>query len=99
MSLPLRRLLSTTSTRLEKDTFGTLQVPTTKYWGAQTQRSIMNFKIGDQTERMPVPVIRAMGILKLAAIKSNWGKGGIQGEMGSAMEKAAKEVKLNSIHE
>ena len=54
------------ATRLEKDTFGELAVPNDKYYGAQTQRSLMNFKIGDQTDKMPIKVIHAFGILKKA---------------------------------
>jgi fumarate hydratase class II len=86
----LRRLLST---RVERDTFGALNVPSAKYWGAQTQRSIQNFKIGDASERMPLPVIHALGVLKLAAIRGNWGKGGVEGKMGEAMVTAASEVR------
>jgi len=57
-------------TRIEKDTMGTVEVPADKYWGAQTQRSVMNFKIGDPGS-MPVPIIRAFGILKKAAALTN----------------------------
>jgi len=53
--------------RTEKDTFGPLEVPSDRYWGAQTQRSLMNFKIGGERERMPLPVVRAFGILKKCA--------------------------------
>lgn len=58
-------------TRTEADTFGPLEVPADKYWGAQTQRSTMNFKIGGERERMPPPIIKAFGILKKAAAKAN----------------------------
>lgn len=57
--------------REESDTFGPLQVPADRYWGAQTQRSLMNFKIGGERERMPVPVVRAFGILKKSAAIAN----------------------------
>jgi len=57
--------------REEVDTFGPLQVPADKYWGAQTQRSLMNFKIGGPDERMPLPIIRAFGQLKKAAARAN----------------------------
>ncbi|KAF9131437.1 fumarase fum1, partial [Mortierella sp. GBA39] len=53
--------------REEADTFGILQVPTDRYWGAQTQRSLQNFDIGGVTERMPEPLIKAFGVLKRAA--------------------------------
>jgi fumarate hydratase class II len=59
------------NTRIEKDTMGTVEVPADKYWGAQTQRSVMNFKIGDPGS-MPVPIIRAFGILKKAAALTNF---------------------------
>ncbi|MCB0838238.1 MAG: class II fumarate hydratase, partial [Bacteroidetes bacterium] len=55
--------------RIEKDTMGEIQVPAVKYWGAQTQRSLENFKIGGQT--MPIEVIRAFAILKKAAAITN----------------------------
>lgn len=57
--------------REESDTFGPLQVPADVYWGAQTQRSLMNFKIGGERERMPKPIIRAFGILKKSAAMAN----------------------------
>ncbi|MDO5111490.1 MAG: class II fumarate hydratase [Clostridia bacterium] len=57
------------NTRMEKDTMGTIAVPADRYWGAQTQRSLNNFKIG--TERMPIEVIRAFGALKKAAALAN----------------------------
>ena len=53
--------------RTEKDTMGTVQVPADKYWGAQTQRSIDNFKIARDTDRMPIEIIRAFAYLKKAA--------------------------------
>jgi fumarate hydratase class II len=59
------------TTRTEKDTMGLVEVPADKYWGAQTQRSVMNFKIGDPGS-MPVPIIRAFGILKKAAALTNF---------------------------
>lgn len=57
--------------RQEKDTFGPIEVPGDKYWGAQTQRSLQNFKIGGERERMPLPVVRAFGLLKKAAAQAN----------------------------
>jgi len=59
------------SFREEKDTFGPIQVPADKYWGAQTQRSLQNFDIARDTDRMPKPIIRAFGILKKCAAKAN----------------------------
>ena len=65
------RTFASSSFREESDTFGPLQVPSDRYWGAQTQRSLMNFKIGGERERMPVPVVRAFGILKKSAAIAN----------------------------
>lgn len=59
------------ATRTEHDTFGPLEVPAHKLWGAQTQRSKMNFKIGGDQERMPVPIIKAFGILKKSVAHVN----------------------------
>jgi len=59
------------STRTESDAFGDVQVPGDKYWGAQTERSLENFKINQPQDRMPPPVVRAFGILKGAAATVN----------------------------
>lgn len=59
------------STRTESDAFGPIQVASDRYWGAQTERSLENFKINQPQDRMPPPVIRAFGILKGAAAKVN----------------------------
>jgi fumarate hydratase class II len=53
------------STRIETDSFGPIELPADRYWGAQTERSRQNFRIGQ--DRMPMPIIRALGIVKLAA--------------------------------
>ena len=53
--------------REERDTFGPIQVPADKLWGAQTQRSMQNFDIARNTDKMPVPVVRAFGVLKKSA--------------------------------
>tara|TARA_B100001250_G_C19784380_1_gene783405 strand:- start:1260 stop:1889 length:630 start_codon:yes stop_codon:yes gene_type:complete len=77
-------------TRTEVDSFGPLEVPADKYWGAQTQRSLGNFKIGEET--MPLPLIRALGITKLAAAKTNMKLGDLDQKIGDAIVLAAKEV-------
>lgn len=59
--------------REEKDTFGPIKVPADRYWAAQTQRSIENFDIARDTDKMPLPIIRAFGILKKSAAKVNVG--------------------------
>lgn len=68
------------STRTESDAFGEIQVPADKYWGAQTERSLENFKINQPQDRMPPPIVRAFGILKGAAAKVNvkYGLGTLQ---------------------
>jgi len=91
------RSLFSTKFREERDTFGPIQVPADKYWGAQTQRSLQNFKIGGERERMPLPVIKAFGILKKAAAKSNIAFG-LDVKKADAIIKASDEViegKLN----
>ncbi|MGE0739860.1 MAG: class II fumarate hydratase [Hyphomonadaceae bacterium] len=85
------------ATRTETDTFGPIQVEADKYWGAQAQRSLQNFKIGD--EKMPVPIIRALGIVKRAAAEANMELGVLKPELGETIVKAAQEViegKLNA---
>ena len=85
-----------TKTRTETDSFGPLEVDASKYWGAQTQRSIINFPIG--WERQPVAIIRALGAIKLAAARVNMASGKLDEKIGRAMEQAAIEVfegKLN----
>ncbi|KAJ3159281.1 fumarase fum1 [Geranomyces michiganensis] len=80
-----------TSYRVEKDTMGELQVPSEKYWGAQTQRSLMNFDIGGEAERMPYPVIKAFAIIKKAAAKVNI-KDGLDAKVANAIVQAADEI-------
>lgn len=85
-----------TQSRTETDSFGPLEVPADKYWGAQTQRSLGNFKIGGET--MPEPMIRALGIVKMAAAKANMSLDNLEGDIGQALVSAATEVaegKLN----
>jgi fumarate hydratase class II len=77
-------------TRTEGDSFGALEVPADKYWGAQTQRSLINFPIGSET--MPAPVVRALGSVKLAAAKTNLGLENIEEEIAGAIIEAAGEV-------
>ncbi|MBL9061155.1 class II fumarate hydratase [Tabrizicola sp.] len=79
-----------TATRTETDSFGPLEVPSDKYWGAQTQRSIINFPIG--WEHQPVPIIRALGVIKKACALVNMAQGDISRELGDAIAAAATEV-------
>lgn len=77
--------------REEADTFGPLRVANDRYWGAQTQRSLMNFDIGGETERLPPPLIKAFGILKKAAATVNM-EYGLDPKVGKAIQEAADEV-------
>ncbi len=76
--------------RIETDTFGPIEVPGDRYWGAQTQRSLQNFKIGG--ERLPAPLVRALGIVKLAAARVNVRLGQLDGRLGQAVASASQEV-------
>ncbi len=83
-------------TRTETDTFGPIEVSADKYWGAQAQRSLGNFKIG--WEKQPAAIVRALGIVKRAAAETNMEIAGLDKKKGDAIVKAAQEVidgKLN----
>ncbi|ORX86708.1 fumarate hydratase [Basidiobolus meristosporus CBS 931.73] len=77
--------------RVERDTFGELEVPADRYWGCQTQRSLQNFDIGGPRERMPEPLIKAFGVLKKAAAIVNMSYG-LDPKIGNAIIQAADEV-------
>jgi fumarate hydratase class II len=79
-----------TNTRTETDSFGPLEVPADKYWGAQTARSLINFRIG--TEKMPPPIIRALGIIKRAAALTNKELGELEPRLADAIAAAAEDV-------
>lgn len=79
-----------TVTRTETDSFGPLEVPADKYWGAQTQRSILNFPIG--WERQPVAIIRALGVIKKACAMVNVAQGDMDADLGKTISAAATEV-------
>ena len=76
--------------RIETDSFGPLEVPSDKYWGAQTQRSIMNFPIG--WEKQPIAIIRALGVIKKACAQANNEAGKIPTDLANAIISAADEV-------
>ncbi len=78
------------STRTETDTFGPIEVEGDRYWGAQAQRSLGNFKIG--WEKQPLAVVRALGIVKQAAARANMELAGLDGTVGKAIIDAAQEV-------
>lgn len=77
-------------TRIETDSFGPIEVPADRYWGAQTQRSIQNFPIG--WERQPTAIIRALGVIKQAAAEVNMAQGRLDPTLGKAIAQAASEV-------
>lgn len=77
-------------TRTETDSFGPLEVPANKYWGAQTQRSIINFPIG--WEKQPIAIVRALGVIKKACAQANVTLGALDSERGNAIIQAAGEV-------
>ena len=79
-----------TTFRTESDSFGPIKVPTQKYWGAQTQRSIVNFPIG--WERQPLSIVRALGVIKKASAITNRDTGKLIDKKAEAIIKAADEV-------
>jgi fumarate hydratase class II len=82
--------MTTKSTRTETDTFGPIEVAEDRYWGAQAERSLGNFKIG--WEKQPKPIIRALGIVKQAAAVTNMELGKLDPKLGAVIVKAAQEV-------
>ncbi len=78
------------TTRTETDSFGPLEVPSDKYWGAQTQRSLMNFPIG--WEKQPVAIVRALGVIKKACAQANKKAGALDARLADAIIEAAGEV-------
>lgn len=79
-----------TTTRTETDSFGPLEVPSDKYWGAQTQRSLQNFPIG--WERQPIAIVRALGVIKKACAQANHELGKLDDARADAIIEAATEV-------
>jgi fumarate hydratase class II len=81
---------STKATRTETDSFGPIEVPADRYWGAQTERSRRNFRIG--ADRMPIEIVHALGIVKLAAAGANLELGLLDERRADAISRAAREV-------
>ncbi len=79
-----------TKTRTESDSFGPIEVPADRYWGAQTQRSLLNFPIG--WEKQPVAIVRALGVVKQACATANKARGKLPEDMADAIINAAAEV-------
>lgn len=86
------------SIRIEKDTMGPVEVPADKYWGAQTQRSINNFKIGGDKNRMPVEITHAFAILKKAAALTNAELGVLDQDKADIISKVCDEI-LDGQHD
>jgi fumarate hydratase class II len=78
------------ATRTETDSFGPIEVPSDRYWGAQTQRSKQNFRIGH--DRMPIAIVHALGIVKLASAETNRELGLLEPKLADAITRAAREV-------
>jgi fumarate hydratase class II len=81
---------SSIKTRTESDAFGTLQIPADKLWGAQTERSLQNFRIG--SERMPIEIVHALGLIKRAAAEVNRDLGGLDRRRAAAIIAAAQDI-------
>jgi fumarate hydratase class II len=92
LSHSARRAAQKGPTRVEYDTFGPVDVPLERLWAAQTQRSIMNFDIGGEAARMPLPVVHAMAIIKKCCAKYNKQSGRLKSELADAIMLAADEV-------
>ncbi len=84
-----------TATRIEKDSIGEISVASDRYWGAQTQRSLQNFKIG--IDKMPIEVVHAMATVKRAAAAINKELGRLDGALAEAIIKAADEVRSGAL--
>src|ERR1700722_5560440 len=82
--------MADSSTRIERDSMGAIAVPAERYWGAQTQRSLENFRIGG--ERMPPALIRALAMEKMAAARANVALGELDAKLGAAITEAAQAV-------
>src|SRR5215212_5567523 len=88
-------MMSPSATRTEKDTFGPIEVPAERYWGAQTQRSLQHFAISG--ERMPRELLFALAEVKRAAAKVNVALGELDPKKGEAIVKAADEVLAGNL--
>jgi fumarate hydratase, class II len=89
--------MSAGPTRIESDSMGEIAVPADHYWGAQTQRSLQNFRIGG--ERMPAVLVHAYGLLKQAAAETNMALGDLDPKLGNAIVQAAAEVSDGKLDE
>jgi len=83
-------MADTPNTRTETDAFGPIEIPADRLWGAQTQRSVENFRIG--TERMPLPLVHALGLVKRAAAEVNRDLGSLDAKLAAAIAAVAQDV-------
>src|ERR1700742_3846435 len=90
MAQSSKALRSNKATRIETDSFGPIEVAADRYWGAQTERSRQNFRIGH--DRMPMPIIYALATVKLAAAETNLELGLLEPRLAGAITQAAREV-------
>ncbi len=90
-----RRARSKKRTRTESDAFGSLQIPADRLWGAQTQRSLQNFRIGG--ERMPLPIVHAFGVIKRAAAEVNRGLGSLDRKRATAIIRVANDIAAGKL--
>src|SRR5471032_1286105 len=84
-------------TRIESDAFGPLDIPDDKLWGAQTERSLHNFRIG--SERMPIEIVHALGLIKRAAAEVNRDLGSLDGKRARAIIAVAREIAGGELDE
>jgi fumarate hydratase class II len=87
------------STRKEKDTLGYVEVPADKYWGAQTQRSIQNFKINQDNGKMPLEIIKAFAVLKKAAAKTNHTLGVLDEDKSKLIGQVCDEILADKLND
>jgi fumarate hydratase class II len=90
-----RRARNKQRTRTESDAFGALQIPSDKLWGAQTQRSVQNFRIG--SEKMPLPVVHAFGVIKRAAAEVNRSLGSLDRRRAAAIIRVANDIAAGKL--
>jgi fumarate hydratase, class II len=85
-----RKTRNRTNTRTESDAFGPIEIGGEHHWGAQTERSRQNFRIG--TERMPIEIVHALGIIKRAAAEVNRGLGSLDRRRAAAIVRVAQDI-------
>ncbi len=94
---PKKRQKTRQRTRVESDAFGPLEIPADKLWGAQTERSLHNFRIG--SERMPIEIVRALGVIKRAAAEVNRDLGSLDARRAKAIVKVAQDIADGKLDE